>query len=509
MINSGKTSYWSILAGILLGMFLSCPAGFAQPGQSKFIQVGKDGSLKYLPDEKGNIIPDFSNVGYYHGREVLPAMNAVTTISPGPDAAKNIQVAIDKLSAAPVGKNGFRGMILLKKGTYQIPSTLTIKASGIVLRGEGDNPEGTKLIATYQEQKPLIEVSGTGNPTEVPGSRVHITDSYVPTGATTVTVSSAKGLKTGDKVILYYYAPANWVQDLKMDQIESRGGTKQWKPNEYDLSFERTITKINGNNITLDNPVMQSIDSKYGGGDLFKYTFNGRITNIGIEHLYCESVYESDTAENHAWDAVSFNRIENGWVSNVTARYFSYSCVNLGSQAKNITVQDSKCFDHKSKITGGRRYSFNNSGQQNLFIRCTTEDGRHDYVTGAKVCGPNVFTQCASTKTHADIGPHHRWAVGTLYDRIETDGDINVQDRGNWGSGHGWAGVTQVIWNCSVRKAAVQNPWVAGKNYCIGLSGAKYEGRLKGRPDGEWDRNGAEGVLPKSLYQAQLAARKK
>ena len=33
--------------------------------ESKFIKQNKDGSLKYMPDEKGNIIPDFSRVGYF------------------------------------------------------------------------------------------------------------------------------------------------------------------------------------------------------------------------------------------------------------------------------------------------------------------------------------------------------------------------------------------------------------------------------------------------------------
>ncbi len=84
------------------------------------------------------------------------------------------------------------------------------------------------------------------------------------------------------------------------------------------------------------------------------------------------------------------------------------------------------------------------------------------------------FTTVRLKKTHADIGPHHRWAVGTLYDNITTDGEINVQDRGNYGSGHGWAGVTQVLWNCTVKRAAVQSPWTSGKNYNIGMKGDKY-----------------------------------
>jgi hypothetical protein len=476
--------------------------------QSKFVKLNKDGSLSYTPDEKGNIIPDFSRVGYYAGDKAIPDIPVVKTISPVADGSSEelIQSAINEVSQRTPGKDGFRGTILLKKGTYKIPNNVRIEASGIVLRGEGND---TRLVAMSKKQVSLIDVSGKGNITEVKGSRVKITDEYVPTGTFSFNVSSASGFAKGDKVIVLRPGTEQWIKDIKMDQIEARDGTKQWQAKEYDLAFERVITKIEGNKLFIDNPIMMPMETKYGGGEVYKYNFDGRITQVGVENLYCESEFESDTAENHAWDAVAFDKIEQGWVRNVTAKYFGYSCVNLGGGAKNISVLNSNCFDHKSIITGSRRYSFCNNGQQNLFINCHTTDGRHDFVTGAKTLGPNVFYNGTAAKTHADIGPHHRWAVGTLYDNIVTDGEINVQDRGNWGSGHGWSGVTQVIWNCTVKRAAIQNPWASATNYCIGLKGEKYEGRLKGRPDAEWEGQNQEGLQPESLYMAQLKARKK
>jgi hypothetical protein len=55
----------------------------------------------------------------------------------------------------------------------------------------------------------------------------------------------------------------------------------------------------------------------------------------------------------------------------------------------------------------------------------------------------------------------------------------------------------------------VQSPWASGINYCIGLQGGKYDGRLKGRPDGEWEGQNKKGLQPASLYMAQLNERKK
>lgn len=499
-----------ILLPVLLTAFVLVAAlsfTTAEEWQSKYVRLQKDGSLSYTPDEQGNIIPDFSRVGYQNGDRPIPDVAVVKTVFPSANALEQIQAAIDELSKHPANQQGFRGTILLKKGVYKLPGTLRINASGIVLRGEGDNKNGSHLVATSTSKDPLLEVSGKGTLKEINGTRVAITDGYVPVGATSFSVANTRSFQKGDRIILFRPGNKDWIHDLKMDQIVERPGTKQWQPEEYQFRFERVITKVEGNKVYIDNPVVMAMEAKYGGGFIYKYEFNGRISNVGVEHIYFESEYANDTAENHSWDAVLMDKVEHGWVRNVTARYFAYSCVNLGGGAKNISVLNSNCYDHKSVITGGRRYSFNNNGQLNLFMNCHATDGRHDFVTGARVCGPNVFVNSTAGRTHADIGPHHRWAMGTLYDNIVTDGEINIQDRGNWGSGHGWAGVNQVAWNCTAKRAAIQNPWVSGKNYCIGLKGGRYEGRLTEKPSGEWEGQNKEGLQPSSLYLAQLKAR--
>lgn len=196
-------------------------------------------------------------------------------------------------------------------------------------------------------------------------------------------------------------------------------------------------------------------------------------------------------------------------MKNVSAKYFGYSCVNLGPESKNITVDSCRSLEPKSQVTGGRRYAFNNDGQLNLVMNCYSSEGRHDYVTGQKVRGPNVFYNCRAENAKADIGPHHRWAVGTLYDNVVTDGEINIQDRGNWGTGHGWAGVNQIIWNCVAAKAAIQDPWVSGKNYVVGLQARRYDGRLSGRQSSTWEGESGKGLVPSSLYKAQVTANAK
>jgi hypothetical protein len=488
---------------ILLVLF-STSTKAQKPWSSKHVKLNGDGSLTYYPDEKGNILPDFRKVGYGGGDKKIPSVPVVKVIEPGNDSSQQIiQAAIDEVSKKPADREGFRGAILLRKGTYRIRGTIKITTGGIVLRGEGAE---TKLVAVGEGQHNLISVAGTGALKEIKGTRRQIRDPYVPVGAKAFTVSSVEGLQAGDKIVVFRPGTEKWIQDLQMNRIEAREGTVQWKPKDYDLHFERVITRIEKNKIYIDNPVVMAMEDQYGGGEIYRYNFDGRIRNVGIENLLCESAFASDTAEDHGWNAVHFNRMEDGWVRNVTARYFGYSCVNLGHESKNVTVDSCQYLEPKSLITGGRRYSFNNDGQLNLVMNCYASEGRHDYVTGQKVRGPNVFYHCRSEKAKADIGPHHRWAVGTLYDNIVTDGEINIQDRGNWGSGHGWSGVTQVVWNGQAKRAAVQDPWVSGKNYVIGLSATRYEGRLSGRLPSEWEGDHGKDLVPASLYLAQVKA---
>lgn len=476
---------------------------FSQQWESQWIKMGKDGTLEYIADADGDIIPDFSGVGFRKNREPFPQVATIINLKPsGKDDGFRIQQAIDSVAAMPLGKDGFRGAIQLEKGEYRIAKNIRIHTSGIILRGRGVE---TKLIAIGKGQRNLVSLSGQGSLQEIAGSRQPIINKRVSVGAKWIRVEDVTKLNVDDSIIVFRPATAAWIHDIQMDQIERRdSNTIQWKPEEYSLQFERVVTKIAGDSIQLDHPIVMAMEEKYGGGEIFRYTFPGRINNVAVEDILCVSEYAGDTDEDHGWSAVFVGRVENGWVKGVTAKHFGYSCVNLGYQSRNITVVNCAFLEAKSQITGGRRYSFNNDGQLNLVMNCYARGGRHDFVTGARVSGPNVFVDCKADSAFADIGPHHRWAVGTLYDNIVTDGEINVQDRGNWGTGHGWAGVTQVLWNCKVKRAALQQPPVSAKNYVVGLKGATYEGRLPGRPTALQEGQNQKGLQPVSLYRTQL-----
>src|SRR5690606_12280538 len=95
--------------------------------------------------------------------------------------------------------------------------------------------------------------------------------------------------------------------------------------------------------------------------------------NCGVENLRMASQYTSTTDENHGWEAIKIRMAEHSWVRKVTAQYFGMTCVTILKNSVFNTVEDCAMLDPKSKITGGRRYSFNvSNGSFNLFQRCYT-----------------------------------------------------------------------------------------------------------------------------------------
>ena len=468
-------------------------------------------------DSDGGTILDFSRVGYRYGDREIPAVPVVRVLKApkhGADATALIQQAIDEVAALPYHK---RGAILLKAGVYNVDGTININESGIVLRGEGTHPKrGTHIHATrtdngYKTQSKLIAFKGGGNCTFRLPAEMNIVED-LPVGQFWARVSNPEDFVVGDDVVVHAETPMVFIRDLKMDQMTPRkdGTLRQWNERTVNRkNMERVITKISGDTLWFENPISMSLLAKYNRGSVVRYTYTNRIEECGIENMLLTSAYANDTDENHCWMAIGFDIAEHCWARNIEARYFGMGLVYIYPRAKNITISDSKMLDHKSVITGARRYSFCITGQLNLVKDCYATEGRHSFATnGSGANGPNVFLRCVSERTHADIGPHHRWATGTLYDNVVTDGVINIQDRDNFGTGHGWSGVNEVLWNCQCSKVAVQSPWVCGQNYSVGSIGTKYEGRRKNRPDGVWVSPG-KAVAPQSLYEAQLAHRRK
>jgi hypothetical protein len=491
----------TLYCGLMLAVFFLF-ISLCTSAQTPLVYL-ENNKLAYTPyanqgqTEAVNRVPDFSHTGYRGGGVKLPDLPVAEILNAAQgDCRAMIQAAIDRVSALTPDANGFRGAVLLKKGVYLVEGSLYIRTSGVVLRGEGNGVDGTVLNATQKSQHTLIILQGSGSGyAEVAGSKARITQTYVATGATSFEVAAGHTFATGDKVVIQRTPNDAWITLLDVAQYG-------WVASGYKTTFERKITAVNGNTITVDIPVMDPMEIQYGGGEVFKSNITGRISESGIENMRLESDFEGDSDENHGWNGIQLNRAENCWVRDVIVKYFGYAAVSLSNMSRFITVQDCAMIDPKSVTTGSRKYSFNLEGNasSNFFQRCFTWGGRHDYVSGSKVPGPNVFLDCVSENTLADIGPHHRWATGQLYDNVY-GGQIRVQNRKDMGSGHAWAGAQIMFWNCFSTKSdiKVESP-AAARNWGVGCIGNTKNG------NGYWESWGTH-VLPRSLYLQQLQDR--
>ena len=457
-------------------------------------------------DELGNRLADFSAAGYRNSNEPLPDVtqtidpSRVVNVSPvaGDDMAA-IQAAIDQVGAFTPDADGYRGIVQLSAGEFQISDKLTILDSGVVLRGVGDGEDpGTSTIlrATGTTQRSLIVVgASSGFASGIGGTTHNVIDKYVPVGATSFRVDSTANWSVGDPIVVDRASTSEWISAIGMDRIPPRsdGGTvNQWAPGgNFDQLYERVITRIEGDRVFLNAPLMNPIEQQYGGATVWRYTFP-RIDNVGIENIRGVSDFASPTDEAHARTFIELQAVQDAWVRNVTGQHFIFSTVHATSRALRVTVDDAQSLDPVSIITGARRYPFNIDGQFVLMRNLYSEEGRHDFVNNSawRNRGPNVFLDGEAVNSHSSTGPHQRWSTGTLYDTITTDNLIEARNRGNFGSGHGWGGAGMVFWNATGSQIIAQNPPTA-QNWVIGSTGTLVnETRFGPQPPATVDAHG-------------------
>lgn len=457
------------------------------------VRPGDDGQLIYATDERGNRIPDFSRCGYAGADRDIPDVAAVVSVTPadGDDTAR-IQAAIDEVAKLPLQVDGFRGAVQLAPGEFQVAGQLRITASGIVLRGAGAGEGGTTIAATGPDRRTLVRVFGTGAK-EALGDPLRIVDEYVPVGATTVKLASTADISVGDTITITRPSTAEWIK-----AIGANAFGVGWRPGSRDIVWERIVTAIDGDTITLDAPITTAIDQD---GIAQKLEMSGRIENMGIEDLRLVSQPATDKPldEDHAWHGVTIENAQNAWIRRVEFTGFAGGAVALWESTKWVTVEDCISLAPVSEIGGFRRHAFFTQGQMTLFLRCWSEHGRHDFAVGHCAAGPNAFVNCRTRESLADSGPLESWASGVLYDNVRIDGNaLNLINRWADPPGTGWSAANCVLWQCRAATIGCFRPPTAN-NWAIGCW-AVFSG------DGTIE-SPSDFVRPLSLYQAQLRER--
>lgn len=502
------------------------------PPTTSLVYPGSDGKLVYVADSLGNKIPDFSNAGYKGGGVAIPNVVVREVVWPVlGDNSSGIQAAIDRVSALPLDPSGFRGTVLLKMGTYDLEKPINIKASGVVLRGEGQTENGTILVGKIPKDRQiygrggLVNISGPTGITIMEETKQIITDSYVPVGARSLNVVSAKAYKAGDRILIRRIGNQDWIKEIGEDSISA--GRNRWRP--FDITYDRIITEVKGNTIVVDAPIFTAVETPWGGGNIVKYN-DARIEQVAVENLrgiseYNPSVrqmnygnmdrdkmdpkfqYKGDeyySDENHVANFIVISNSKNVWVRNISALHFVTSVVQSNAGSKWITVQDCESIEPVSVRAGGRRFIYQMNGQLCLVQRCFSHKGRHSFVLQASEASGNVYLDCKAVNPYSTSEPHNHWVNGVLYDNVKAPLTARY-----WDYIIGWAGANIVFWNCE-GDFLVQKPPTA-QNYSfghIGINAVIFNAGLQDltKPNGHVESMDTH-VTPRSLYLTQLKER--
>jgi hypothetical protein len=484
--------------------------------QSKWVHLGPDGKLLYAQTNRGDRIPDFSSAGYHGGGVALPTVQTVVKISPGggPDDTPAIQAALDAVAKRPAGLHGERGAVELSAGKFYLLGTLHVSESGVVLRGSGASGVNQTVLEMAGTPHLAIDIEGDFQQQKV-GPETYLTDQYVPAGATVIHVADPSSIHSSDTILLVKPVTPQWTHFMGMDHLSRDGKPEVWVKN--DITVRRRVASVAGNAVTLEVPLTDSFDSRFFSPQQAKVSraeVSGQIAEVGVEDLRIVAPNRSVNLNQEAeFDGIEMDNIVDSWLRSLAFEDTTNS-VRIGHEAERLTITDVDVQQNATVTSAAKPFDFSVNGSQIFLDRCSGRGDKVFYVaTQSRSEGPVVVLHCRFSGDGA-IEPHQRWSTGLLVDECEVPGgSINLMNRGEMGSGHGWTIGWSVLWNNSAGSIVVQNP-PGDANWSIGDLGEQRSapmptpGQAKGFPlGGGVVESSGKHVEPASLYLEQLRER--
>ncbi|HWR37397.1 MAG TPA: hypothetical protein VN622_16165 [Clostridia bacterium] len=469
------------------------------------------GQMIYKELPKGDRIPDFSHAGYMGGGVAIPDVPVKKTLIPsGADDTASIQEALDEIGKMDL-VNGARGALLLAPGVFHCSKTIVLQHSGVVLRGSGSMSTILELTGP-----PHLGLSARGaNDVQTVGSPVPIVDDYVPAGSSSFRVKDPSAFGAGDAIQIIRPVTDAWIRFMGMHDLKRNGKKQTWVSG--DIRTERVINRISGNTVYVDVPLTDSFDSEYLGVEgtkVVKVIRSGLISQVGIENLRLIAPPQKISLNQPQYSAITMRGAVDSWLRDIEV-VDTTNGVSVGEGTKRVTVERVSVIQNVAIVGGAKPADFAVSGSQVLFNRCSGKgDATFYFATQAKVQGPNVILNC-TFHGNGRIQPHQRWATGLLIDSCNLpDGGIDLQNRGEMGSGHGWSIGWSVAWNNKAQSFVIQQP-PGSMNWSIGNRGEERKipmptfgspKQTETLPQGIVESPGKP-VQPNSLYLEQLLRR--
>jgi len=484
----------------------------------------------------GNIIPDFSRVGFRSGDIDIPFVDIyVHRLYPNPfgnDDSARIQAAIEHVGSRPVtDENGFRGVVELAPGTFNISGRngLELNRSGVVLRGSGQGQDGTILNYTIRpmttpginygwlQSHPIVIGNQAANAITF-SNRTHVAPGFYPVGSDRLTVAYTSGFNAGDRILIRRNPTQAWV-----DFIVRTASLPGWNQQTTNNPHERVISGIDGNEIIFFPPLVHSLNVPLEAlpyVELIGET--NRVINVGVENMRIVSNpyfgADGSMVENNSGDGILVTGTRDGFVRDVTLTYFGVSSIAVNDRTSNFSVINNTLLTPFGQIIGGRRSGFTINGSSVLLDGNYARFQRYAHQAGGNVPGPIVFLDLLAEDSQHNHGPqtHHRWSSGILFDNINLVGGGRLQSNDRRWDGQGWSGGTTVFWNPRASWLDIGQPPTT-RNFALGLGGLygdnpfRIQGgnalvnSLRSRFGNVHQEAVHNRVYPGSLYRAQVA----
>jgi hypothetical protein len=264
-------------------------------------------------------------------------------------------------------------------------------------------------------------------------------------------------------------------------------------------------------------PLMDSYDQRFfdrARAAVREIDLSGQLTQVGVEDLRIIAPKQSISLGQPEYSGMAIQDVADGWVRQVAFEETTNG-VRINSGSERITFLECNIEQHVPVTSAAKPADFAGNGSQILFDRCTgSGDNTFYIVTQDREQGPVVALHCRFLG-NGHIQPHQRWSTGLLIDNCDvTSGGIDLMNRGEMGSGHGWAIGWAVVWNSVAQSLAMNTP-PGSMIWSIGNRGEQTDPPFPvfdGGPQREPLRpaiieSAGTPVRPHSLYLAQLKER--
>ncbi len=454
-------------------------------------------------------LPDYSYAGYQSGESTIPQPQVTAVITDfgavaddGIDDSPAIQAAIDAID---------RGVVLIPRGTFQLRRPIVVDKGGIILRGVGDGVNGSVL---YVPENATERANGEHDMRFSWGLAGFIvlfkgaspSGSYpirpARRGDRTITVDDASNFQNDGQLIIKMdddQLYGSLFRHLHNDRLDgwSQGTAQPWCGASDSWAF--TVAAINGNDITLKEPLPFDIRSQWS-----PVAQVGRaITQTGIENLRIRYRYAAPPPHltERGYNGIRFERVRDSWITNVTLEDVDNG-ITIAKQSSRNTLSDitieGRRGHHATTITQGS--SYNLISDIRLAVDQTDDEWIHAFTIDHAAQG-NVVQRGSSNKV-LKLDLHRDSPFENLYTEILTAS--NLKGSGDWCAGP-HTGARLTLWNAAGITRDIEGDLLKGVDSQVNIVTPTDRSDVRS-DDGLWLEN-IENLSPDNLYEAQLRKR--